>query len=155
MHYIDVIMGVMASQVTSLTMVYSTVYWGADQRRHQNSASLAFVRGIHRGPVNSPHKGSVTRKMFPFDDVIMAYSLDEEAGMCNGLLLVKSTLISFVSIFRFDGSFVYSNLDFNWTNRYNAHDCCHTHRADYPDWDWRKTTCWFRIKIDHFHITKI
>ena len=38
---------------------------------HQSSASLAFVRGIHMWPVNSPHKGSVTRKMFPFDDVIM------------------------------------------------------------------------------------
>ena len=40
-------------------------------RKHQNSASLAFVRGIHREPVNSPHKWPVTRKTFPFDDVIM------------------------------------------------------------------------------------
>ena len=70
-HYGDVIMGMMASQITSLTIVYSTVYSGADQRKHQSSASLAFVRGIHRGPVNSPHKWPVTRKMFPFDDVIM------------------------------------------------------------------------------------
>ena len=70
-HYCDVIMGAMASQITSLTVVYSTVYSGADQRKHQSSASLAFVRGIHRGPVNSPHKWPVTRKMFPFDDVIM------------------------------------------------------------------------------------
>ena len=61
----------MASQITSLTFVYSTVYSGADQRKHQSSASLAFVWGIHRGPVNSPHKWPVTRKMFPFDDVIM------------------------------------------------------------------------------------
>ena len=60
-----------ASQITSLTVVYSTVYSDADQRKHQSSASLAFVWGIHRGPVNSPHKGPVTRKMFPFDDVIM------------------------------------------------------------------------------------
>ena len=52
-------------------IVYSTVYPGADQRKHQSSASLAFVRGIHRSPVNSPHKGPVTRNMFPFDDVIM------------------------------------------------------------------------------------
>ena len=43
----------------------------ADQRKHQSSASLAFVRGIHRWPVNSPHKWPVTRKMFPFDDVIV------------------------------------------------------------------------------------
>ena len=46
-------------------------YSGADQRKHQSSASLAFVQGIHRGPVNSPHKGPVTRKMLPFDDVII------------------------------------------------------------------------------------
>ena len=70
-HYNDVMMGAMASQITSLTIVYSIVYLGADQRKHQSSASLAFVRGIHRCPVNSPHKWAVTRKMFPFDDVIM------------------------------------------------------------------------------------
>ena len=70
-HYTDVIMGAIASQITNLTIVYSTVYSGADQRKHQSSASLAFVRGIHRGQVNSPHKWPVTRKMFPFDDVIM------------------------------------------------------------------------------------
>ena len=64
-------MVVIASQITSLTIVYSTVYSGADQSKHQSSASLAFVWGIHRGPVNSPHKWPVTRKMFPFDDVIM------------------------------------------------------------------------------------
>ena len=65
-------MSLMASQITSLTIVYSTVYSGADQRKLQSSASLAFVREIHRGPVNSPHKRPVTRKMFPFDDVIMS-----------------------------------------------------------------------------------
>ena len=70
-HYNDVTMGMIASQITSLTIVYSIVYSDADQRKHQSSASLAFVRGIHRGPVNSPHKWAVTRKMLPFDDVIM------------------------------------------------------------------------------------
>ena len=70
-HYSDVIMSTMASQITSLTSVYSTVYSDADQRKHQSSASLAFVRGVHRGPMNSPHKWPVTRKMFPFDDVII------------------------------------------------------------------------------------
>ena len=70
-HYNDVIMGTTASQITSLTVVYSTVYSGADQRKHQSSASLAFVRGIHRWPMNSLHKWPVTRKMFPFDDVLM------------------------------------------------------------------------------------
>ena len=60
-----------ASQITSLASVYSTVYSDANQRKHQSSASLAFVRGIHRRPVNSPHKWPVTRKMFPFVDVNM------------------------------------------------------------------------------------
>ena len=74
-HYNDVIMGAIASQITSLTIVFSTVYLDTDQRKHQSSASLAFVRGIHRRPVNSPHKWPVTRKMFPFDDVIMINKL--------------------------------------------------------------------------------
>ena len=64
-------MGAMVSQITSLTIIYTTVYSGADQRKHQSSTSLAFVRGIHRWPVNSPHKWPVARKMFSFDDVIM------------------------------------------------------------------------------------
>ena len=84
MHYNDVIMGTIASQITSLTIVYSTVYSDADQRKHQSSASLAFVWGIHRRPVNSPHKWPVTRKMFPFDDVIMG----------NYLSMPRSQLIS-------------------------------------------------------------
>ena len=72
-HYCDVIMGANASQITNLAVVYSAVFSGADQRKHKSSASLAFVRGIHRRPVNSPHKWPVTRKMFPFDDVIMSF----------------------------------------------------------------------------------
>ena len=73
-HYDDVIMTMLASQITSLTVVYSIVYSGVNQRKHQSSKSLAFVREIHRGPVNFPHKWPVTRKMFPFDDVIMTFS---------------------------------------------------------------------------------
>ena len=68
-HYSDVIMSAMASQITDVSIVYSTVCSGADKRKHQSSAALAFVTGIHRWPVNSPHKGQVTRKML--DDVIM------------------------------------------------------------------------------------
>ena len=64
-------MGATVSQITSITIVYSTVYPHAEERKHQRSASLAFVRGINREPVNSPHKWPVTRKMFLFDDVIM------------------------------------------------------------------------------------
>ena len=62
-----------SNQITSLMLIYSGVYSGADQGKHQRSASLFFVRRIHRWPVNSPHKVPVTRKMLPFDDVIMVY----------------------------------------------------------------------------------
>ena len=64
-------MNAMASQITGVSTVYSTFCSGADQRKHTSSASLAIVRVIHRLPVNSLHKGPVTRKIFPFDDVIM------------------------------------------------------------------------------------
>ena len=83
-HYSDVIMYTMASQITSATIVYSTIYSSVDQRKHQSSASLAFVREIHGSPVNSPHKGPVTRKMLPFDDVIM-YLLLFSADPCASL----------------------------------------------------------------------
>ena len=73
-NYNDVIMAEMASQSTSLAIVYSAVWSGADQRIHQSFASLAFVWVIHRGPVNYPHKWPVTRKMFPFDDVFMTFT---------------------------------------------------------------------------------
>ena len=71
-YYNDVIMGTMGYQITSLRIVYSTIHSSADQIKHQNSASLAFT-GIHWSPVNSPHKWPVTRKMFPFDVVIIIY----------------------------------------------------------------------------------
>ena len=69
--YNAVMMSTMASQITSLTIVYPTVYSDADQRKHQSSGSLAFVRGIHWWPLNSTHKRPVMWKMFPFDDIIM------------------------------------------------------------------------------------
>ena len=82
-YYGDVTMGAIASQITSVSNVYSTVCSGTDQRKHQSSASLAFVRGIHRGPVNSPHKRSVTRKIFPLDDIIMQriYDVHKEVSV--------------------------------------------------------------------------
>ena len=95
-HYNDVIMGAIASQITSLTVVYSIVYSDADQRKHQSSESLAFVWGIHRGPVNSPHKWPVTRKMFPFDDVIMVRSQHNKASGVWVLFTLKNLMIPFV-----------------------------------------------------------
>ena len=68
----DVIVDAMASQITSLRIVCSTVYSGADQRKyHKVPRHWPFVRGIHRWPLNSPHKRTETRKMFPIDDVIV------------------------------------------------------------------------------------
>ena len=77
-------MGEMASQITSVSIVCSTIYSGADQRKHQTFLPLAFVRGIHRWPVNSPHKGPVTQKMFPFDGVIMNCCVPKWQPFCPG-----------------------------------------------------------------------
>ena len=74
-------MSTMASQITSVLIVCSTVCTDADQRKHQSSASLAFVRGIHRWPMCSPHKGPVTRKIFSFDDAIMNASYFVTSGL--------------------------------------------------------------------------
>ena len=63
-HYNDVIMTTMASKTTSLTVVYSTVYSDADQRKHQSSASLAFVWGIHRDRWIPRTKGQLRGKCF-------------------------------------------------------------------------------------------
>ena len=89
-HYSTVIMKATVSQITGLTIVYS----GADQRKHQRSASVPFVRGIHWWSVNSPHKGSVTRKMFPFDDVIMSCAISTGyvsvySIFCSAIVLAK------------------------------------------------------------------
>ena len=63
----------MASQITSVSRVFSNVASSADQRKHQSFAPLAFVLEIYWWPVNFPHKRPVTRAMFPFDDVIIVY----------------------------------------------------------------------------------
>ena len=64
-------MSPVASQITSLTIAYSTVYSIADHSKYQTSSPMAFISGNHQWPVNSSHRGPVTRKMIPFDDVIM------------------------------------------------------------------------------------
>ena len=68
-------MSVMASVITDVSTNCSTVGSGEDQRKQQSSASLAFMRGIHQWPLSSPHKGSATWKIYPFDDVIMSSQL--------------------------------------------------------------------------------
>ena len=102
-HYNDVRMDAVASHITGLTIVYSTVGTGAASRKHQSSASLAFVRGIHRWPVMSPHKWPVTRKMFPFHDVIMrkecfywwvVVDIKAYRKFCVGMHLIHLELLS-------------------------------------------------------------
>ena len=73
-HYSDVTMSAMGSQINGVSIVYWIVCSGANQTKHQSSASLAFVWEIHRWPVNTARKGSVTRKMFPSDGVIMMHT---------------------------------------------------------------------------------
>ena len=83
-HCNDAIMSAVASQITSVSIVCLAVGSGADQRKHQSSASLSLVRGIHRSLVNSAHKRPVglTRKMFPFDDVIMKKHNKAQQRVC-------------------------------------------------------------------------
>ena len=120
-HYDDVIMTMLASQITSLTVVYSIVHSSVNQRKHQSSASLAFVREIHRGPVNFPHKWPVTRKMFPFDDVIMWWKhvLKNKHLKCRvqnvGFFVQGSELTDGFSV-----SFRKSYIDYNL----REHVCC-------------------------------
>ena len=111
-HYSGVIMDTMASLITSLTSVYSTVYPGAYQRKHQKLRVTGLCAGNSPGPVNSPHKWPVTRKMFPFDDVIMIiYHIDglvqeRRNSIANAWELRLSctkTSISFVFIARTHG----------------------------------------------------
>ena len=72
-HYDDVIMGAIAFQITSLTIVSSTAYSDADQRKHQSSASLAFVQRIHREAGEFPALWQMASdaEISPFNDVII------------------------------------------------------------------------------------
>ena len=92
-HFSDVIVGAMASQSTGVSIVFSIVCSGADQRKHQSSESLAFARGIHRWPLNSPHKRPVTRKMVPFDDVIIFWVFWGERHRENGRVRCNKTTL--------------------------------------------------------------
>ena len=112
-HYNDIIMSAMASQFTGVSNVCSIVGSGADQRKHQSPASQAFVREIHRWPVNSPHKRPVTRKMFSFDVVIMwshDYRADWRIHVSTGLIEIHTRTGIFMmtssngNIFRVIGS---------------------------------------------------
>ena len=89
MHYNDVVMTMMASQITSLTVVYSTVYSDAERKTSKLRVTGLCV-GNSPGPVNSPHKWPITRKMFPFDDVIM--------GLVQGCNISSALVIKYCSL---------------------------------------------------------
>ena len=120
-------MSAIASPITGVLIVYSIVYSGVDQRKYESSASLAFVGGIHRWPVNSPHKGPVTRKMFPFDDVIMCSEGSCFVVLCSGFTSVDFTHIHqgyFISTVRIGQLSLYpwSNTEwYEWIDATNVH----------------------------------
>ena len=95
-HYNDVIMTETVSQITGVWIVYPNVRSDADQRRHQSSASLAFVRGIHRWPVNSPHKGQVTRKNVAvwWRHHVLRYTYEDVKIVAKS---VKTVILTFVN----------------------------------------------------------
>ena len=107
-HYCDVIMGEMASQITSLTIVYSTFYSGADQRKNQSSASLAG-----NSPVTGefPAQMASNWKIFPFDDVIVSMQGEYDklsntfkksvcpAGNLTTELILPSTIYIHINIY--------------------------------------------------------
>ena len=98
-HYGNVIIGAVASQFTSLTIVYWTVYSGADQRKHQSSASLAFVRGIHRWPVNSPHKWPVMRKMMMTSSWDIGVFCEFKIWYCSAVAIAVHYVIFFLNTY--------------------------------------------------------
>ena len=120
-HYNDVIMDAMTSQITSPTVVYSPAYSGTDQRKYKSPASLAFVRGIHRWPVNSLHKWPVTRKMFPFDDVIMRRQDAYVRSHFNAIVKMNYTLLS-CQLLSLKISYGFSTQASDWTLGVLAND---------------------------------
>ena len=147
-HYNDVLMSTMTSQITSHTIVHSNFYSGADQRKHQNSASLAFVKGIHRWPMNSPHKGQVTRKLFPFHDVIMIKLIYEHIYISN-IIRVLFILPDMKEMNQF--SVFVSNLP----RRYGCIARRHGHvfrMALHNEGDWRMET-WQRARRASCHVS--
>ena len=139
-HYTDVIMSAMASEITSVSIVYSTVCSCANQRKHQRSASLVFVREIHRGPVNSPHKGPVTWKMFPSDDVIMRF---QDSGWRYHEILQPSSLTG-IQVHHCVPNSLPPSLDIwrqrFWSTMAQIMACCLTVPNQYQNQCWLKST---------------
>ena len=111
-------MGSIASQITSLTIVYSIVYSDADQSKHQRSTSLASVRG----PVNSLHKWPVTRKMLPFDDIIMISRLPFTWNIMGTIIITRRSNETSVKLLHFKQKFITTK-----TEEYVSHEIWFVH----------------------------
>ena len=109
-------MTMVASQITSVSIVYSAVGSGVGQRKHQSPTSLVFVREIHRWPVNSPHKGPVTRKMFPFCDVIMV-TLDRHSDCRQSRALLLTQRPGALAKFQLTLEWCHNKRDSVWYHR--------------------------------------
>ena len=135
-------MGVMASAITGVSIVYSTVYSGADQRKYQSSVLLPFVRGIHRWPSNSPHKGPVTRKMFSFDDVIMI-----PISRMEMVLERSSRLLACVK----NDIFGYMFLRFYPNTRHYSQCMPPSQRCHNIQWCLWNSETWYRLSMNNHH----
>ena len=115
-HYSDVIMGSIASQITGLKFVYSGVYSDADQRKHQSTASLAFVRGIHRRPVNSPLKGPVTRKVSPTSSWEFVIPLNRLCWgkICRSLVISPEWFFSYIKPWINTSTYIHKTMGYNY-----------------------------------------
>ena len=143
-------MGEIASQITSFMIVYSTVYAGANQRKHQSPAPLAFVWGTHRGLVISPYKWPVTVKMFQYDDVITCsalvitalYTLSYYIGPCySGTPLYVSTYVMWTSFTRLG---IFNLMNDHHKMKYYVHVC-----RLYQDWLNLARTPWDNPRMDN------
>ena len=144
-HYSDVTMGAIASQITSLTTVYSTVYSEQVKEIHQSSASLAFVWGIQREPANS-------RKMFPFDDVIMGHKAGCKADWGIETRRPKMWMPLMLSLTALHAIYIWGNTTSILKNIYIYHliseYCKNYFLCDVCDWsvcdvcDWKLLFMW-------------
>ena len=142
-------MSTVASQITNLSIVYSTVYSAADQRKYQSSASLAFVRGFHRWPVNSPHKGPVTRKMFPFDDVIMIWWRHHVKFENHRIIfIIIATHPVIYCKLRFMNKTIYIPKYISYSH-YSVSSCDSEHVWYWCDWTWDEKSWNIHILYEH------
>ena len=131
----------MTSQITSVSVVCSTVCSRTDQRKHQSSAWLAFVRRIHRSPADSPHKGPVARETFPFDDVIMHLNratIMSQVHVCQNTSIQYCILSIFVQMVYNAGQVIWVHCaDLNAFKRLKKHAggySINNHKGVAPDW---------------------